>query len=148
MSELYSNDFDNFRDKMDDDCHHEHHKHMEEFPDMMCPMMHPHQNLINIIQYCEITCEHMTTMLKQRDDVRKRIRQLKLLRDCADICTLTAKFLGRMSYFSKVIAKSCALICKTCGDECAKFPDPESQHCAHVCHHCARECSAFAMSRI
>lgn len=140
MTELYSNEFDNFRDEMDNN-----YNNMGEVKGMH--MMHPYEDLIHTIQHCEITCEHMTKMIKQKHD-DMRVRQLSFLHDCADICTLTAKFLGRMSYFSKVIAHSCALICKTCGDECAKFPDAESQHCAKVCHHCAKECAAFAMSRI
>lgn len=160
MSELFTTEFDNFRDEDDHDHdHHEHHHHMMGgLPGMMCPMMensmhgmhmmHPHHSLINTVQHCEITCEHMITMLRHKHDVHMRSRQLGLLHDCADICTLTAKYLGRMSYFSKVIANTCAIICKTCGDECAKFPDAESQHCAQVCHHCARECAEFAKSRI
>ncbi|WZL74169.1 four-helix bundle copper-binding protein [Clostridiaceae bacterium 35-E11] len=103
-------------------------------------------NLVDTIQKCEETCEHMTTFLKRKADVHQRKRQLQLLRDCADICTLTAKYIARNSGFSRCIANLCAYICETCGIECAKFPDPESQNCAQICLHCARECRAFAMT--
>lgn len=103
-------------------------------------------NLVETIQNCEETCEHMTTFLKRKPDVKKRTRQLQLLRDCADICTLTAKYIARNSEFSKCIANLCAYICEACGMECAKFPDLESQNCAKICLHCARECRIFAMS--
>ncbi|WP_202976485.1 four-helix bundle copper-binding protein [Anaerophilus nitritogenes] len=104
-----------------------------------------HSTLLMTIQNCEATCEHMTTFLKCRKDVQSRVIQLQLLRDCADICTLTAKYIARNSGFSKCIANLCAYICEVCGTECLRFPDPESQHCAQVCLHCARECRVFAM---
>ena len=103
-----------------------------------------YERLVKVIQDCEATCEHMTTMLKRRPDVQMRMRQLILLRDCADICGLTAKFVARNSIFSKHCAHLCAIICETCGRECARFPDMESQQCAQICLNCARECQAFA----
>ena len=104
-----------------------------------------HERLVKIIQDCEAICEHMTTLLKRKPDVHIRMRQLQLLRDCADICSLTAKYVARSSTFSKITVSLCARICEACGNECAKFPDMESQHCAHVCMNCARECQAYAM---
>lgn len=102
--------------------------------------------LLITLQDCEATCEHMTTYIKCRPDVGLRLRQLGLLRDCADICTLTAKFVARCSPYAKSLAKVCADICETCGNECLKYPDPESQNCGHICLNCARKCRAFAMS--
>lgn len=103
-----------------------------------------HERLVNVIQDCEAVCEHMTTHLKRRPDVQMRTRQLMLLRDCADICGLTAKYVARNSAFARHAAHLCAMICEACGAECARFPDPESQNCAQVCMNCARECRAFA----
>ena len=108
-------------------------------------MSHRHEYLIKTIQECEVVCEEMTTMLKRKYDVRMRVMQLQLLRDCADICGLTVKYIARHSIFSKCIANLCAYICEMCGRECSRFSDAESQHCARICLKCARECSAFAM---
>ncbi len=106
-----------------------------------------HTNVLNTVQDCEATCEHMIThLLMHSQDIHLRILQLQLLRDCADICTLTAKYLAGHSTFAKITANLCASICETCGNECAKFPDPESQKCAQICLHCARECRVFASS--
>lgn len=105
---------------------------------------HMHKMLINTIQDCEIVCEEMTTMLKRRPDMHMRATQLRLLRDCADICGLTAKFIARHSMFAHNMAGLCACICEACGRECARFKDPESQNCARVCLNCARECRKFA----
>ncbi|AOT73016.1 ferredoxin [Geosporobacter ferrireducens] len=101
--------------------------------------------MVETIQNCEAVCEHMTTHLKHRYDIHYRVRQLQFLRDCADICGLTAKFIARNSCFAKQAATLCAYICEVCGAECARFPDAESQSCAQICMHCARECRAFVI---
>lgn len=162
MAENLSNDTNEIRDEMD------HHYHENKSLGMMCPylagcdvpmrmyplypakdmkgMMHHHKDLIETVQECEVTCEHMTTMIIDKHNVHMRKKQLKLLRDCADVCTLMAKFLARYSVFSKSLAKFCAIVCETCGNECKKFPDEESQRCAQICFNCAKECKEFAAS--
>ncbi|WP_432664631.1 four-helix bundle copper-binding protein [Wukongibacter baidiensis] len=103
--------------------------------------------LLKTIQGCEDTCEMMTTYVKNRSDIKSRIRQLSLLGDCADICGLTAKYIARKSEFSREIADLCANICEACGRECSKFSDPESQNCAKICLHCAKECREYARGK-
>jgi hypothetical protein len=100
--------------------------------------------IVDTIQECEAICESMTDMIKKERNVEARLRQLSLLRDCADICSLTAKFIARCSEFAKEIAVLCALICKECGEECLKYPDRASQECAKICLKCAKECKEFA----
>lgn len=109
-------------------------------------MMDHENNLLNTINNCENICEHMVTHVTHLGDIHMRRVQLQLLRDCADICTITAKFIARNSMFSKFITNICAYICEVCGTECFRFRDPESQHCGRICHHCARECRRFTMS--
>ncbi|WP_218059069.1 four-helix bundle copper-binding protein [Orenia metallireducens] len=103
--------------------------------------------LLTTIQDCEMICEDMTSYVMRRPNFQTRIRQLELLRDCADICALTAKYIARDSYFARDIAELCADICMACSRECAKFPDQPSQHCSRVCYNCAQECERFAMAR-
>lgn len=104
----------------------------------------PHQELVETIQNCEAICEHMTHHIKMHYSLQMRTRQLQLLRDCADICGLTAKYIARNSMFARRTAQLCGHICEVCGAECARFSDAESQNCARVCLNCARECYAFA----
>jgi hypothetical protein len=103
-------------------------------------------SLLPTVQHCAATCDQMITHLLHHEDLNHRRHQLEFLRDCVDICHLTASFLARNSYFSKMIANVCAQICEVCGNECAKHPDHHSQHCAQVCLHCAQACRMFAMS--
>lgn len=101
-------------------------------------------SLLHTVQHCEATCEHMITHLISCQHNDMRDLQIQLLRDCADICTLMAKFLARNSCNAMALAHICAHICELCGNECARFPDAMSQHCAQVCLHCAQACRAFA----
>jgi hypothetical protein len=105
----------------------------------------PLESLLRTVQDCEAMCEQTLTAVSGMPDVEIRTMQLRLLRDCADICGLTAKYIARDSMFTKALANLCADVCDVCGCECAKFPDCISQHCAQVCFHCARECRMFAM---
>src|SRR5690606_486525 len=97
-----------------------------------------------IVQHCQAVCDNMVAMVASMPDAAFRSRQLRLLRDCANICALTAQMLARSSYISKQKALLCAHICERCGQECMKYPDPYSQHCAQVCLHCASVCRAYA----
>jgi len=117
--------------------------YMPMFPGTYNPSTH--MSVLKAVQDCEATCEHMTTLLKGKPDVHMRGKQLMLLRDCADICGLTAKYIARCSPFAKHMAHLCAMICQVCGTECSRFPDAESQYCAQVCLNCAQACQAFAM---
>ena len=101
-------------------------------------------SLLHTLQHCEATCEHMVTHLICLPHDDRRDLQIQLLRDCADICTLMAKYLARNSCNARVLASVCAYICELCGNECARFPDPMSQQCAQICLHCAQACRAFA----
>lgn len=106
----------------------------------------PPTGLIQTVQGCEAHCEHtISHLLMHSQDLNLRRRQLQHLRDCVSMCTLMAKYLSRNSVFSKPLAGLCATVCETCGNECARFPDVESQKCAQVCLHCARECRSFAV---
>lgn len=66
------------------------------------------QRVLDIIQHCEAICEFTESMV----DPSHRREQLRLLRDCADICTLTAKYVARHSIFAKSLAMLCAHICE------------------------------------
>ncbi len=107
----------------------------------------PHLGLLNTVQDCAVTCEEMTTMLHESENLYNRGIQLSHLRDCADICALMVKYLARSSHFSKALAGFCAYVCEICGNTCLQFPDQESQRCGHICLGCAKECKQFAGTR-
>lgn len=107
------------------------------------------EDLVIMIQDCEAICEHMTHHLKMMpNESEARVMQAILLRDCADICALTAKYVARDSDFAGYAASLCAQVCILCANECSKFNDEMSQHCAVVCYECARHCNDFALENI
>lgn len=108
---------------------------MMEFPDVL-----------ETLQECAAMCERMCTLLLDYPDVQARGKQIKLLSDCAAICTLAAKYVARESTFTKYICDLCAYVCEVCGNECIKHHDKESQMCGKMCHSCANECKKLAKS--
>ena len=102
------------------------------------------EQIVRQIQDCEATCEHLINHIKKMNDCQMRAKQTMLLRDCADICGLTANYIARDAIFKRHSAILCADICDACGKECDKFPDKESRNCAQICFHCAMQCRAFS----
>lgn len=108
------------------------------------PRRYRNERLVQTVQDCEATCEHMAMHILSLPDVRSRATQGALLRECADICGLTAKILARNSVVDRQIADFCARIARSCGNECAKFSDAMSQQCSRVCLETAGECADHA----
>ena len=106
----------------------------------------PSSRLVDVIQDCEAICEYTGDAILRSQYAPQRREQLSLLKDCADICTLTAKYVARCSEFAMSTAALCAEICEICGNHCLMHPDELSQRCGQICLHCARECRAFAMA--
>jgi len=102
---------------------------------------YPNAYFVNVLDNCAAECFSTMSQLAGRPD---REIQIKLLHDCARICESQVTFTVVGSIFSKQHAAFCAIICETCGYECAKFPDPMSQHCSRVCLHCAEMCKRYA----
>lgn len=109
-------------------------------------MMNMYPPIVRVIQDCEAVCDHMVTHAGRMPDVQSRAAQLQLLRDCADVCALTARYIASDSPFSRESATLCADVCEACAAECMRHADQASQHCARVCCNCARECRAYAMA--
>lgn len=105
-----------------------------------------YSRVLRTVQECEAVCENTFTAVLARygHHHEGRAMQLQLLRDCADICTLTAKYVARCSMFARTLAALCAEICDVCGNHCLRHRDNESQHCGRVCLNCAKECRSFA----
>ncbi len=102
-----------------------------------------HEDFVMTVQDCEAVCEHMTHHLI-RMQLEDRASQSMLLRDCADICGLTASFAARDAIYARNAAALCADICQSCAMECLRHPDEMSQHCGMVCLNCAKHCRTFA----
>lgn len=72
---------------------------------------------------------------------------VRLLIDCAEICSISAAFMLRGSPTHKRICGICADICEQCAKECERFTeDARMQHCANLCHSCSHSCREMALN--
>lgn len=104
-----------------------------------------YQKCIDKCLECAKACEYCATACLDEPNPQNMARCIKLDRDCADICLLSAQYMARDSDFSSKLCNLCAEICNTCGDECSKFPTDHCQQCADICHECATECKNMTM---
>lgn len=102
------------------------------------------QSCIDACTRCAQACEECTSCCLKGPDVRDRVRCIQLLRDCADICELSAAFMVRGSRYAVELARLCATVCDECGAACDRFSDDHCQDCARHCRHCAEECRRMA----
>ncbi len=101
------------------------------------------EDFVMSVQDCAAVCEHMTHHLMHMQ-MEGRVSQAMLLRECADICELTARFAAREAVYARNVAALCGDICQACGTECMSYPDDMSQHCGMICLDCARHCRSYA----
>jgi hypothetical protein len=99
------------------------------------------QSLMEALSNCAAGCNHCATACLDEQDVKMLARCIKLDIDCADICLLTASFVGRDSEHANHLLKECAEICEACAEECEKHSHMEHcRKCAEACRHCAEAC--------
>lgn len=102
------------------------------------------QKCIDICNKCMQACEECLTSCLKEADVQARVHCINLLRDCADICEMSAVWMSRGSTYAKQLCSLCADICDACAAECEKFQDKHCQDCAQSCRECASECRQMA----
>jgi hypothetical protein len=70
---------------------------------------------------------------------------VRLLLDCAQICSTSADFMMRGSAMHGHTCGACAAICERCADECERMgEDPYMAACAEICRRCAESCREMA----
>lgn len=87
---------------------------------------------------CAIACETCIT-----DCIEAGNKECILIcRDCADICSLVARFEARDSRFRKQLHDLCAAVCEACAIECSKHAHHHEscKVCAEACTTCAAIC--------
>lgn len=99
-----------------------------------------HQEIINQLNNCSTECNYCYNECLNEKDVSMMAACIKLDRDCAEICQLTASMLARGSEHGLHLLKECAEICNACADECEKHDNEHCKHCAEVCRKCAEAC--------
>ncbi len=98
------------------------------------------KTLMTCIAACE-TCADRCLDEKNPGDLAQCIRTD---RDCADICTLTARYIARDSSHLHGVLEQCISICKSCEEECSKHQMDHCQDCAKACADCHKSCAEYA----
>lgn len=68
---------------------------------------------------------------------------IKIDIDCAEICSLTASLLARVSEHGNHLVKESMEVCNACAEECDKHAEMGMEHCrmcAEACRACADAC--------
>lgn len=68
---------------------------------------------------------------------------IRLDRDCAKICQLTASFIASRSPHADHIIRECEEICRLCAEECGRHEFDHCQQCAKACRECAEACRQY-----
>lgn len=105
--------------------------------------MHKCPTLCEYIKDCMLHLERTMHMLMCRPDAYQRARQIAIMQDCVEVCHLTTRQVARRSPMLRMALRYCAKVCRTCGQESMRYPDPESQASARMCLHCADICEKF-----
>lgn len=102
-----------------------------------------YQPVIQALNACWAACDHCYNACFQQEDLSMMARCIRLDRDCAGICQLTASALARNSEVAKNLLQACVDICQACGTECARHSHHEHcRQCAEACQACAEACLA------
>lgn len=81
-----------------------------------------------------ISCVELERRAREMDDLRVDASFLRTVRECAEMCRLTAEAALHDSDSRSALAKACVEVSRRCAEDCARFQgNVEMQRCADVC---------------
>ena len=102
------------------------------------------RTVLDALARCIAACEYCADACLHEADIKMMVPCIRLDRDCADICRLTAAFIARGSDHARHILKECLEICQKCQAECAKHQHDHCQQCAKACQECLDACRSYS----
>src|SRR3954462_6100684 len=106
----------------------------------------PMQEAIDAALACVRACETCATECLEEQGIGALRDCIRLDRDCADVCALSASYMARESRFHPQLCQLCAEICDACAAECERFPHLiHCRECAEACRRCADCCRSMAL---
>lgn len=97
---------------------------------------------IELCQDCHVLCIQMIGHCLGLGGRHATPDHIRLLMDCAQICTTTADYMGRGSSFHDRTCSLCSEICRLCAESCEQVAgdDQMVKQCAELCRRCAGSC--------
>ncbi len=102
------------------------------------------KELLQKLAACAAACEMCADACLDEQDVKMMVKCIRLDRDCAKICMVTASFIASHSEHAQHIIKECEELCRMCSEECAKHKMDHCQQCAEACRECEEACKSFS----
>ncbi len=100
---------------------------------------------ISACNACADSCNETLTHCLEKGGKHADLKHISNLIDCAQICSTSADFVGRMSNAHAQVCGVCADVCRTCEASCRAMGDDETmQRCADACASCAKSCEKMA----
>jgi hypothetical protein len=98
------------------------------------------ESIIEALWKCATACENCASECLGEDDFLMMRDCIRLDRDCADVCRLTATLIARNSPHGKHLVKECIEVCERCAEECGQHDNDHCQACARACTECVEAC--------
>ena len=101
---------------------------------------------IQLCQDCHTLCIRMIGHCLRLGGRHAAPDHIRLLMDCAQICTTTADYMARGSSFHDRTCSLCSEICRLCAESCEQLrgDDQLIKQCAEMCRRCAESCERMA----
>jgi hypothetical protein len=101
---------------------------------------------IQLCQECHASCIQMIDHCLRLGGRYATPDHLRLLMDCAQMCTTTADFMARESSFHDRTCGLCSELCRRCASSCEQVAgdDQMVKQCAELCRRCAGSCEKMA----
>jgi hypothetical protein len=102
------------------------------------------QNMMDCME-AHVSCVELEERARKMDDLRVDGALLRVIRQCADMCRLTAEAAMHDCESRSALAKACVEVSRRCAEDCARFQgNVEMQRCADVCARAVLACQKLA----
>lgn len=100
------------------------------------------QRCIQLCQDCHARCIELISHCLMAAGRQAAPTHIRLLMDCAQLCTVTADFMARESAFHDRTCTLCAELCRRCAESCVQIAGDDQlvKECAELCRRCAESC--------
>ncbi len=112
-------------------------------------MNEKYRSYVDACLQCAIVCNRGIQACLNEWDVKLLVKSIKLQRECAAFCVLSAEMTEAESEYTNQLMALCADVCLACAEECEKHAD--SEDCiksARACIECAQYCESFQLELV
>lgn len=112
-------------------------------------MMDEMRRCIQLCQDCHALCIQMIGHCIELGGRHAAPAHIRLLMDCAQMCSTTADYMARGSSLHDRTCGLCSEICLLCAESCEQIrgDDQLVKQCAELCRRCAESCERMAPKR-